>query len=97
MVNKLFTGIISVTIQVYMDDVLVKSVRVFDHTDDLMRTFERISLHQVCQNPTKCAFGVQSSKFLGNMVNQKGIEVNLKKHDAIEGMNLSQGGETPKR
>ena len=34
-------------------------------------------------NPTKCAFGVSSGKFLGFMVSQWGIEANPKKVKAI--------------
>lgn len=37
-------------------------------------------------NMTKCAFGVQSSKFLGFMVSESGIEANPKKAQAIIGM-----------
>ena len=34
-------------------------------------------------NPSKCVFGVVSGKFLGFMVSQRGIEVNLEKVRAI--------------
>ena len=34
-------------------------------------------------NPSKCAFGVMAGKFLGFMVSQRGIEVNLDKIQAI--------------
>lgn len=43
-------------------------------------------LHQVCLNLTKCAFGIQSSQFLGYIVNQRVIEVKLEKLKVIEGM-----------
>lgn len=76
MINKLFTGMIDVTMEDYVDDMLVKSVK----------TFERMHLHQVCLNPTKCIFGVQSGKFTGYMVSQREIEVNPKKLEPIEWM-----------
>ena len=34
-------------------------------------------------NPAKCAFGVSSRKFLGYMVTQRGIEINLDQVKAI--------------
>ena len=34
-------------------------------------------------NPSKCAFGVSSEKFLGFMVSQRGIKANPKKVQAI--------------
>ena len=37
-------------------------------------------------NPSKCAFGVSSGKFLGFMVSHRGIEVNLDKIQAILNM-----------
>ena len=37
-------------------------------------------------NPSKCAFGVSSKKFLGFMVSQRGIEVNPNKFQAILSM-----------
>lgn len=65
---------------------LVKSVKGIDHVEELRKTFECMRLHQVCFNTAKCAFGIQSSKFLGYMVCQRGIEVNPEKLEAVEGM-----------
>ena len=41
-------------------------------------------------NPSKCAFGVSSGKFLGFIVSQRGIEANPKKVRAILEMSLSK-------
>ena len=41
-------------------------------------------------NPSKCAFGVASGKFLGFMVSQRGIEANLEKVQAILDMTSSK-------
>lgn len=86
MVNKLFTGMKSVTMEAYVGDMLVKSVKGVNHVEDLRQTFEHIRLHQVCLNPAKCAFGVQSGKILGYMVRPRGIELNPEKLEAIKGM-----------
>lgn len=50
MENKLFTGMIDVTMEAYVDDKLVKGV---DHVEDLQKTFECMRLHQVCLYPAK--------------------------------------------
>ena len=39
--------------------------------------------YQMKLNPIKCAFGVRSGKFLGFMVNKRGIEANPEKIKAL--------------
>ena len=62
---------------------LVKSQEEGDHLDDLRETFKTLRKYQMKLNPSKCAFGVYSGKFLGFMVSQRGIEVNPDKIKAI--------------
>lgn len=71
MVNELFTRMIDVTMEAYVDDMLVKSIKGVDHVEELRKTFKRMRLHQVRLNPVKCAFGAQSDKFLGYMVSHR--------------------------
>ena len=70
-------------VEVYVDDVLVKSLDKEKHLNDLKETFNTLRRHQMKLNPSKCAFGVFSGKFLGFMVSQRGIEANLDKIQAI--------------
>ena len=70
-------------VEVYVDDMLVKSLDEERHLDDLQETFDTLRQHQMKLNPNKCAFGVSSGKFLGFMVSQRGIEANLDKIQAI--------------
>ena len=70
----------------YVDDMLVKSKEEVTHLDDLKETFATLKKHQMRLNPSKCVFGVASGKFLGFMVSQRGIEVNLEKVRAIINM-----------
>ena len=65
--------------EVYVDDMLVKSREKLAHLDDLKETFATLRQYQMKLNPSKCAFGVALGKFLGFMVSQKGIEANLEK------------------
>jgi hypothetical protein len=51
---------------------LLKSIRAADHIADLKETFETLRSHKMKLNPTKCAFGISSGKFLRFMVSQKG-------------------------
>ena len=62
---------------------LVKSVRENDHLSDLQETFNTLWSYNMKLNPSKCVFGVTTGKFLGFMVSQRGIEVNLEKVRAI--------------
>ena len=55
-------------IEVYIDDIVVKSKVVSEHVGDLENIFEILRKHKLCLNASKCFFGVKSSKFLGYMV-----------------------------
>ena len=70
-------------VEVYVDDMLVKSLDEEKHLDDLQGTFDTLRRHQMKLNPRKCAFRVSSGKFLGFMVSQRGIEANPDKIQAI--------------
>lgn len=86
LVNLMFKGQIGRNVEVYVDDMLVKSKQASDHLRDLDKTFQTLRKYQMKLNPTKCAFGVASGKFLGFMVSHRGIEANPEKIQAIRGM-----------
>ena len=62
--------------EVYIDDMLVKSVKVELHVDHLAKSFQVLKDYKMKLNPTKCAFGVSVGKFLGFIVNSREIEGN---------------------
>ena len=72
--------------EVYVDDMLIKSKEELTHLDDLKETFTTLRQYQMKLNPSKCAFGVVSGKFLEFMVSQRGIEANSEKVQAIINM-----------
>ena len=74
--------------EVYVDDTLVKSKLAKNHIQDLDQMFKVLCRCQMKLNPLKYAFGVASGKFLGFMVNQRGIEANPKKIRALLKMQL---------
>ena len=79
LMNKMFAHQIGRNMQVCVDDMLVKGVREEDHLSDLRETFDTFRMYNTKLNPSKCAFRVTAGKFLGFMVSQRGITVNLEK------------------
>ena len=73
-------------VEVYIDDMLVKSQDEGKHLDNLQETFVTLRQYNMRLNPSKCAFRVTSGKFLGFMVSHRGIEANLNKIQAILSM-----------
>ena len=66
--NRMFTPQIERNVQVYVDNMLVKSRREEDHLEDLRKTFDAFRSYNMKLNPGKYAFGVTAGKFLGFMV-----------------------------
>ena len=62
------------TMEVYVDDMLVKSVQHTDHLQHLDKAFDLLRQYKVKLNSEKCIFGVTSGKFLGYLVTRQGIE-----------------------
>ena len=79
----MFNNQIGRNMEVYVDNMLIKSKEELTHLDDLRETFATLRQYQMKLNPNKCAFGVASGKFLGFMVSQRGIEANPEKVRAI--------------
>ena len=83
LVNKMFIQQIGRNVEVYVDDMLVKSKEEEHHLENLKETFETLRLYGMKFNPSKCVFGVSSGKFLSFMISQRGVEANLDKIQAI--------------
>ena len=81
-------------IEVYIDDMVVKSKVVSEHVGDLRNIFEILRKHKLRLNASKCSFGVGSGKFLGFMVTHRGIEVNP---DQVKVINNLQPPWNPKK
>ena len=90
LVNHMLRPQIGRNVEVYVDDMLVKSLDVGRHLDDLQETFNTLRWYNMKLNPSKCAFGVALGKFLGFMVSHKGIEANPEKIKSILDMKPSQ-------
>ena len=73
MVSKHSSGIY---IEIYIDDMVVKSNVVSEQVEDLENIFEILRRHKLHLNASKCSFGVGSGKYLGYVITHRGIEVN---------------------
>ncbi|XP_017973143.1 PREDICTED: uncharacterized protein LOC108661378 [Theobroma cacao] len=80
---SLFHDMMHREVEVYVDDMIVKARKTEDHATNLERLFKRLRKFQLKLNPAKCTFGVTSGKLLGFVVNERGIEVDPDKVQAI--------------
>ena len=83
LVNRMFQKHIRASMEVYIDDMLVKSVKAKLHLDPLAESFQVLKDYKMKLSPTKCAFGVSVGKFLGFIVNNREIEANPDKIKAL--------------
>ncbi|KAG7536943.1 Integrase catalytic core [Arabidopsis suecica] len=76
LVNKMFAEHLGKTMEVYIDDMLVKSLKKSEHITHLVQCFKILNEFGMKLNPAKCSFGVPSGEFLGYIVTERGIEAN---------------------
>src|SRR4051812_48368004 len=73
-------------VQVYVDDIVIKTYDANMLLDDLRETFAALNKYRIKLNPNKCTFGVPAGNLLGYMVSARGIEANPEKVQAIARM-----------
>ena len=76
LVHKMFKDMIGKTMEVYIDDMLVKSLKATDHITHLEEIFGILWRHRMKLNPSKCIFGVSSEKILCFLMIKREIEAN---------------------
>ena len=86
MMTRMFESRLGKNIEIYIDDMVVKSKAVSEHVGDLGDIFEILRKHKLRLNASKCSFDVGSGKFLGYMVTHLGIEVNSDQVKAINSL-----------
>ena len=91
--SRMFELLLGKNIEIYIDDMVVKSKVVSEHVGDLGNTFEILRKHKLRFNASKCSFGMELGKFLGYMVTHRGIKVNP---DQIKAINSLQPPRNPK-
>ena len=90
LVNHMFRSQIGRNVEIYVDNMLVKSQDEGKHLNDLQETFDTLRQYKMRLNPNNCAFRVSFGKFLGFMVSHRGIEANLDKIQVILNMEPPQ-------
>ena len=83
MVTEVFKPQIGRNMEVYVDDMIVKSKIADDHLSNLRETFDRLRFFQMKLNPQKSVFRAVSGKFLGFLVSRRGVETNPEKIRAV--------------
>jgi hypothetical protein len=82
--NYIFHELIGKIVEIYIDDVVIKSLDHESHLADVRETLECTRKHGLKMNPNKCAFGVSAGEFLRFLVPEGGIEVGKKSMKAID-------------
>ena len=76
MMTRMFESQLGKNIEIYIDDMVVKSKMVSEHLGELRAIFEIRRKYKLRLNASKYSFSMGSGKFLGYMVTHRGIEVN---------------------
>ena len=84
--TRMFEPQLRKNIEIYIDDMVVKSKLESKHINNLGNIFEILRRHKLRLNASKCSFGVRPGKFLGYMVTHRGIKVNLDQIKAIDNL-----------
>ena len=83
-INYIFHKLIGRIVEIYIDDVMIKSRWYKEHLADLWETLECTRKYGLKMNPNKCAFGVSAGQFLGFMVHKRGIKIGQKSVRTID-------------
>jgi hypothetical protein len=73
--NYIFHELIDKIVEIYIDDVVMKSLNHDTHLEDVKRTLECTRKNGLKMNPNKCSFGVSAGEFLGFLVHEGGIKL----------------------
>jgi hypothetical protein len=79
--NYIYHDLIVKLVEIYIDDVVVKSTSTGGRLEDLCQVLERTRSFRLKMNLKKCAFGVSTGQFLGFLVHERGIEIGLKSQE----------------
>jgi hypothetical protein len=82
--NLIFHELLGNTVEVYIDDIVVKLAEFSSHLADLCKAFDKMCRYGLKMNPRKCAFGVSAGKFSGFVFNEHGIEIDPDRIKSIQ-------------
>jgi len=84
--DQILKGMLDRSMEVYIDDIVVKFDSCIQHIQDLKEVFKALTDHGIRLNPEKCVFGVEGGKCLGFILTHREIEANLEKCRVITEM-----------
>jgi hypothetical protein len=82
--NLIFHELLGNTVEVYIDDIVVKSAEFSSHIADLRKAFDKMRQYGLKMNPRKSAFGVSAGKFLGFVIHEHSIEIDPNQIKSIQ-------------
>jgi hypothetical protein len=77
--NLIFHDLLGIMMEVYINDIVIKSVCFEEHIANLRVSLERMRKYELRMNPLMCAFGVTAGHFLGFIVHEQGIQIDPNK------------------
>src|ERR1044072_2313018 len=83
LMDKVFHRLIGKTMEVYVDDMIVKAEKMDLHVHNMAEAFDSMRRHNMRLNPEKCSLGINGGKFLEYTISAIGIEENPDKCRAI--------------
>jgi hypothetical protein len=82
--NLIFHELLGNTVEVYIDDIIVKSAEFSSHIADLRKAFDKMRRYGLKMNPRKYAFGVSAGKFLEFIIHEHVIEIDPDRIKSIQ-------------
>lgn len=82
--KSIFSDFIETFMQVYINDIVIKSSSKDGHLDHLWQSFEMMRKHGFKMNLLKCDFCVHARYFIGFVIHKKSIEINSNKKKAMQ-------------
>jgi hypothetical protein len=82
--NLIFHDLLGIILEIYIDDVAIKSDSMDSHLANLRLALERMRWYGLKMNPLKCMFGVSVGKFIGFIIQENDIEIDPKKMESIK-------------
>ena len=81
--NLIFHDLLGVILEVYIDDIVIKSASLDSYLADLRQALEKMRRYGLKMNPLKCAFGISTGKFHGFIIHEKGIAIDPTRIEAM--------------
>jgi hypothetical protein len=83
-IKLIFHELLGIIVEVYIDDIVIKSASLDSHLANLCLAFEKMHQYGTKMNPLKCAFGVSAGNFLGFIIHEHGIEIDPKQVESMK-------------